>query len=205
MKEWGNSVKGLSSFHTQILGGKQNKNVCGLNGYPRPETDTSLWWFEGYPFIPLSCIRVWMSHWEGAAADAVPMRFLESTWPLFASADEHLDNVSEQQAWHWNFCDVRFDVRLRLRSRGPAKSYFSHFLLVSQSSSREGGHLLTIRKTEALNSASHPQWKVGSEPWCPKVPREVRASSFPPSVKNVARPQRRQRKQTKLSNLLAGP
>lgn len=56
----------------------------------------------------------------------------------------------------------------------PARSGFSHLLLVSQSPSWEGGHLLTIRKTEALNCASPPQWTVGSEPWQHEVQSTVR-------------------------------
>lgn len=55
----------------------------------------------------------------------------------------------------------------------PARSGFSHLLLVSQSPSWEGGHLLTIRKTEALNCASHPQRMVGSEPWQHQVQSTV--------------------------------
>lgn len=39
-----------------------------------------------------------MSHREAAAAaDAIPVRFLESTWPLFTSEARHLDKVLEQQ------------------------------------------------------------------------------------------------------------
>lgn len=148
---------------------------------------------------------LWKSHREAAAAaDAIPMRFLESTWPLFTSEARHLDNVLKQRL---GIETSMVNILMCTQAWGPrpAKSYFSHFLVISQSPSWEGGHLLTITKTEALNCASHPQWKVGSEPWRPEVPGGIWASSFPPCVKNVAGSQMRQRKQTKLANLLPEP
>lgn len=148
---------------------------------------------------------LWMSHKEAAAAaDAVPVRLLEHTWPPFTSEARHLDKVLEQQLG----IETSMVIMLMCTQAWgpqPAKSYFSHFLVVSQSPSWDGGHLLTITKTETLNCVSHPEGKVGSEPWRPEVPWGIWASSFPPCVKNVAGSQMRQRKQTKLANLLPKP
>lgn len=65
-----------------------------------------------------------MGHREAAAADAVPMRFPEYTWPPFASAGGHSDSVAEQQAWHRYFCGVHFDVHPGLRSPGQLRAIF---------------------------------------------------------------------------------
>lgn len=113
-----------------------------------------------------------MSYRKAAATGAVPMGFLESTWPLFTSAARHLDSVSGQQAWHWNFCGARFAVHQGWSPKAREERFLT-LAPFSQSPSWEGGHLLTIRKTEALNCASHPQWTLGSEPWQHEVQSTV--------------------------------
>lgn len=184
---------------------KQNENIWSLSGYPRPKTNTSLWWFKGYLLILLLCIiRALKEETEKQQQMSFPWDF----WNLLGHRSlqqpgiwtmSWKSSLALKRPW-WPFgCAPRPGVPGKLR----AISHTSlSFLSLPPGT---GGHLLTITKTEALNCASHPQWKVGSEPWRPEVSRGIWASSFPPCVKNVAGPQMRHRKQTKLANLLPAP
>lgn len=91
----------------QILGGKPNKNICGLNGYLRPKTNTSLWWFKGYLFIPLLCIRALNEPLRSSSNRCCSHKVSGIYLAPVHLSSRHLDNVSEQQAWHWNCYSAR--------------------------------------------------------------------------------------------------
>lgn len=93
-------MKEVSTFHIQILGGetKTKTYVFWIVILGPRQTPLNLVVQRLSFLYPFNALGLWMSHREAAATDAVPMRFLESSWPLFTSAAGHLDRVSEQQA-----------------------------------------------------------------------------------------------------------
>lgn len=87
VKEWKNAMLRLECFpHADIRGGNQIKTFVAWMVISGPRQTLHSGGSKVISLYPFYVLGLWMSRWEAAATDAVPIRFLESTWPPSTSA-----------------------------------------------------------------------------------------------------------------------